>query len=383
MRRVRAVTVAGLLLAACAALTTAPGGAKAPGANGEVVFSRKVPALNDVATFVVNADGSNVRRLFPGASGAPHWSPDGSTVALTAGGNASVLVNPDTGSYRVLKRPDPSLDLTACFVWSPDAKRLACDGQSNSDPSRNGLYTILAATGQGLTRVTAITGGEDYPFDYSPDGTKIVFSRLDPGRPDNANDALFVVNVDGSGLHQITPWGFPDRDDGGSWSPDGSRILFSGIGESGSLYTVHPDGGSLTKVPLSIASSLAHDPGWSPDGTRIVFNLFDQTTQQQGLYTANPDGTNLRRLTRSPTFDGFPDWGSHPAVAARCLVPHVVGLTLARAKVRIRAAHCAVGRVTRRASSKRHPGKVLAQSPKAGTQLGAGRHVNLVVGAGA
>jgi hypothetical protein len=62
----------------------------------------------------------------------------------------------------------------------------------------------------------------------------------------------------------------------------------------------------------------------------------------------------------------------------RCDVPRVVGMTLLKAKRTIRAMDCSVGRI-RRARSRR-VGRVLSQSPRAGTVRKRGFRVNLVVG---
>jgi beta-lactam-binding protein with PASTA domain len=56
----------------------------------------------------------------------------------------------------------------------------------------------------------------------------------------------------------------------------------------------------------------------------------------------------------------------------------VIGLKLGRAKTRIRNAHCSVGRI-RRARSRR-VGRVIGQSPRAGTVRRRGFPVRLVVG---
>jgi beta-lactam-binding protein with PASTA domain len=60
-------------------------------------------------------------------------------------------------------------------------------------------------------------------------------------------------------------------------------------------------------------------------------------------------------------------------------VPRVIGLTLKRAKSKIRSKHCSVGKVTRRASSRR-VGRVIKQTPRPGTVKAAGFKVKLVVG---
>jgi hypothetical protein len=69
------------------------------------------------------------------------------------------------------------------------------------------------------------------------------------------------------------------------------------------------------------------------------------------------------------------------ARAPKCVVPKVVGLTLAKAKARLLKAHCKAGKVTRKFSSRKKKGRVIAQSPKRGT-LPSGSKVKLAVGRG-
>ena len=306
---VAALTMLGLVGAGGAAQS------KVPGPNGRIAFARFDPSLGDTVTFTMNPDGSHLRRLFPGASGNPRWSPDGSNVTVGArcvnGAEncAATIVDPDTGTFRQLKFPDPTLE-TFCSVWSADARRLACESHGISDPSRNGIYTIRTSDVRGLKRITSNPGGGDSPIDYSPDGKRLVFSRVDPNRPARANSALFVVNLDGSGVRRITPWGFSDDD--GSWSPDGTRILF---GTRGSLYTVHPDGSGLVRIDLATSGYLnAFDAGWSPDGAKIIFSLFTAASGQVDLYIANTDGGDLHQVTNDSPPEEKADWGPHPIV---------------------------------------------------------------------
>lgn len=309
------VTIAAAML--LVPVVSGPVQAKVPGPNGQIAFTRAVAGSEDNETFVANPDGTHMHQLLPGLhSESPHWSPDGTEIAVFSDGGlpcctiAAVIVNPDTGAAeRMLPMPDPAL-FTACFVWSADASRLACDGASESDPSRNGVYMIRSSDGGGLTRITDAEGGHDVPIDYSPDGSQIVFGRRGPDGECTTKSALYVVNVDGSGLRQITPPGFCDED--GSWSPDGSKIAFE---HRGSIFTVHPDGTGLAKIALKTSSlSFAGDISWSPDGTKMAFILVLHTgpnTFEKGIGTANADGTDVRQITSSPTFDHQADWGPH------------------------------------------------------------------------
>jgi Tol biopolymer transport system component len=307
-----------IVLCAGMALPASPAQAKAPGPNGRIAFSRGDRDDNTV-TYTANPDGSHLQQLFPGFSVGPRWSPDGSQVSIftacTDGEEncAATVVDPDTGAFRQFKWPDPTLETNCGGGWSPDGTRLACESFGVTDPSRNGIYTIRASDGRGLSRITSNPDGDDLPGDYSPDGQRLVFSRIDPSRPANANVALFVVNVDGTGVRRITPWGLPFFEDGGRWSPDGRTILFD---DRRSLYVVHADGSGMAKLPLVTHSfSRLQNPDWSPDGTKIVVSLFTATapgTEQAGIYTANADGSDLQPVTSSPTFDRTGDWGPHP-----------------------------------------------------------------------
>jgi hypothetical protein len=105
------------------------------------------------------------------------------------------------------------------------------------------------------------------------------------------------------------------------------------------------------------------------------------TASQAGNAQFNPAPDVARSFTiaqRPPPPAPPPPPPPPPPAQIRCVVPRVIGLRLGRARTRIVARHCAVGRV-RRARSRR-VGRVIAQSPRPGTRLGRGAHVNLVVG---
>src|SRR5436309_2329716 len=83
-------------------VNAAPAGAVVPGPQGRIAFARFDPLIGDDATYTANPDGSHLKRLFPGASGGPHWSPNGRLVEIGACADppvcdtAAVLVDPRT-----------------------------------------------------------------------------------------------------------------------------------------------------------------------------------------------------------------------------------------------------------------------------------------------
>ncbi|MDP9209713.1 MAG: hypothetical protein M3O65_14745, partial [Actinomycetota bacterium] len=295
MRRIPRLLLAVVLTAVVTAAAAPSAGAKVPGPNGRIVFGRFDPAIDDFHIFTANPDGTREAQLLPGAAECPRWAPDGSKVLVCLANPEGLIrpatVNPRGSGFRLLDNPDPTLNL-GCAAWSPNGARLACEGWDDVNVDRPaGIFTVRSSDGGGLVRVTANPYGDhDILGDYAPDGSRIVFLRVNPLRQQSA---LFVVNTDGTGLRRLTPWGFAE--DAGSWSPDGRWILFSN--PEGTLYVVHPDGRGLRQVTVDTGSSryFAFQPGWSPDGKRIVFSMHLESAGQEDIYTVRADGTGLKR----------------------------------------------------------------------------------------
>ena len=147
---------------------------------------------------------------------------------------------------------------------------------------------------------------------WSPDGRKLAFLRGNAGGARTpAHLSLFVINADGSRekwLARCDPSGCGAF--GGSrlsWSPNGSRILFS---RGGSLTVVNTRTSRLRRIttctglhPGSAGKKGCSDsdPAWSPDGSRTLFSrwLFSQNASE--LIVMHPDGSGLRRITRPQT----------------------------------------------------------------------------------
>jgi Tol biopolymer transport system component len=307
--------------------TGGPAHGKSPGPNGQIAFARFDHTLGHTVTYTANPDGSHQRQLYFGGSAFPNWSPDGSQVLIGAPCTdgtetcAATIVDPDSGTFRQFKWPDPTLETDCAGHWSPDGQRLACSGYGLTDPSRNGIYTIRSSDGGGLTRITSNPGGEDEGGDFSPDGKRMVFLRSNESGP----VGLFVVKLNGSGLRQITPPDFvPDFvDSGPSWSPTGNTILLTTRSDADhrlAIWVINADGSGLHQLPIMPAcggafsdpkSVSCFQPGWSPDGTKIIFTRISANGTQQNIDTVNADGSGLTQVTNSGGAQ-WPDWGTHP-----------------------------------------------------------------------
>jgi len=337
-RTLTSKTARGTLLTLCALLLLVGlarhAGATFPGTNGRIAFTQG--DQNGVAPtniITANPDGSGQQQLpLPDGIGVEFfsgavWSSDGSkllishTFRLDSTGQCCLpfrpaIVNPDGSGFTQLTVAYGPMDMD-CETWSVDQTRLLCAfGDQYA-----GVFGIRATDGGDPVRLTTNPdGAEDLATDVSPDGTRFVFVRYKPGaspqhNPDRTQQvALFVENLDGTGLQQLTPFGLalPHDFSSANWSPDGREILSTL--SNGRLFTVHADGTGLTPIPLQIGTGkyFAFQPHWSPDGTRIIFCAF--INSGEGIYTANPDGSGVKQVTfttnSAASFAG-PNWGTH------------------------------------------------------------------------
>jgi Tol biopolymer transport system component len=108
--------------------------------------------------------------------------------------------------------------------------------------------------------------------------------------------AAFVVSPDGSGLTNLTPDAFLERDP--MWSPDGRRLLVVRVDPSflfETLYVMNADGSDRTEL---VSGASLVDYRWSPDGSRIAFSLGHMVGSRlvSDLWVMRADGTAMMKL---------------------------------------------------------------------------------------
>jgi len=132
----------------------------------------------------------------------------------------------------------------------------------------------------------------DWAPSWSPDGSRIVFSSIREENDDATATDIYVMNADGTDPVNITNlrgWEFDPV-----WSPDGSKIVYFTIGP---MYIASVDGSSRS------ALGFGKWPDWSPDGSRIVYSVDDD------IIIVNVDGTGIFNFTNNPaSSDVWPSW---------------------------------------------------------------------------
>jgi TolB protein len=242
-----------------------------------IAYARTSPAGFQIHT--VNADGTGDTPITSGAAGAsdPSWSPDGNRLAFTRGGEIWAMDANGTNATQLTTGA-----LGGRPAWSPDGGRIAYVSFANG---RTDLW-VMAANGTGQTNLTATaTFSEDDPA-WSPDGTRLLFTQ---------GGDIWVMNATaGSGATKLTASPFADADP--DWSPDGTKIVYAAAsmaddGEGSAdvtyeIWVMNADGSS--PVRLTNDANPDWEPAWSPDGSRIVWTGLRPATPQ--LFTMAATG---------------------------------------------------------------------------------------------
>jgi TolB protein len=323
--------------AALLAATTAP----AEGPEFELVPTIAFTSSRDNPTgeiYLMNGDGTNLRRLTENMVGdaLPALSPDGKKIVFdsnrlrlpTEPGNTSdlFLMNTDGTEQTYLIRGSSA-------TWSPDSKYLVYHASASgtglpttTDPgaatSDSDIFVAnvddLLARVAGPQNITNSSDVIDNDPNWSPDGTKIAFTRHPAPAPDprNPSDAEIYV-IDATGLTQRTFNNYEER--APQWSPDGSRIVFMARvgtqpgtqrGYNFEICVMNADGTNF--VQLTDNAVFDGGPNFSPDGQKILFVRSlgpPGSGQGQELFSMNADGTNEMQLTNTPGSNTLARWG--------------------------------------------------------------------------
>ncbi|MEN9572405.1 MAG: hypothetical protein RL514_260 [Verrucomicrobiota bacterium] len=124
---------------------------------------------------------------------------------------------------------------------------------------------------------------------------------------------LFVSKRDGSQVRRLTD--APGYDAEGSYSPDGKLIVFCSLRHAyaaplspedkkklevdtayfGDIYLMNADGSNVRRL----TSTPGYDGGpfFSPDGQRVIWRRFNEKGDTADVYTMKLDGSDVRRLT--------------------------------------------------------------------------------------
>jgi TolB protein len=178
--------------------------------------------------------------------------------------------------------------------WSPDGQQIAVVA-----PGVNGRTDIFVgnSTGTVWTNITK-SSEREWEISWSPDGQSFAFTA----KSENPDDPIKVFSISPRGenrkqLLQLLDSSFTNVHSP-SWSPDGKRIVFMSADHNGNnqIYVTNIDGTNLNQITKDSDNQI--DPRFSPNGEWIIFRRETNKTERvSNFYLIRPDGTNEHQIT--------------------------------------------------------------------------------------
>jgi len=261
---------------------------------GEQCWGEQEFIPDSTGFWLINADGTKMRRIFPYKLLCPVWSPDGEWVAFVSG--AQILKMRFTGT---------TFDTTSLTqlttegrnflpAWSPDGEWIAYDNTTCGnalEPAPPNSCGLLVVRNNGTDRRFLVRGRMPH---WAPDGMHLAYIGLwSEIYRVSVSDTSEVVRL--TSFNQIDPYARDNRYP--RYSPDGGKIGFRSI--DANLWIINSDGTDLKK--LTTEREVFGGPfSWSPDGTKIVYTVFRSNNwgyENGTLWTLNPATGEKRQLT--------------------------------------------------------------------------------------
>jgi Tol biopolymer transport system component len=206
----------------------------------------------------------------PEDEGAPHWSPDGSSVAFSRESRTSHLFVADMQGHT--KRPlTQGPDWDSSPLCSKDGKWAAFLRRSSTEaPNPAKIYVMSLAD----SVVTPLDLGGLKPqterryLSWSPDDRELVLALSDP----NGNIDIYRVQREGNGAIPTRVTIDAGIDAEPTWSPDGNSIAYLHMGQGESEIWVVPAHGGIARC-VSQSHKMCEGPVWAPDSDHLAYRV--------------------------------------------------------------------------------------------------------------
>jgi TolB protein len=229
------------------------------------------------------------------------WSPDGSKIAFQSkrdGPLSQVFVMNADGSDK--RRLSDGNGFAGQPAWSPDSAMVAyVTGEQQTAGALREVYMVAVNEGA-PTKVSSIGGSLTNPI-WSPDGNSIVCVQ-----PVGDRDyKLLMMNRDGTNLRTLDE-GHVIR--APSFSPSGDALIYysvSNVGNDITLYDFETD--RTTSITKNQGDN--YSPTWSPDGSMLAWASTLSGSSQHKIVAARGDGSGRIEVSSGDGEDSFPTWG--------------------------------------------------------------------------
>jgi TolB protein len=161
-----------------------------------------------VAIFTMNADGGQLTQLTRPTNAEDHqpqWSPDGKKIAFVRSGSkgAIEMMNADGSN---LRRLTPYRIDASDPRWSPDGKRILFNTYAEATPGKSANLFTMRANGTHRVALTHYKGGtlQAFACDWSPDGTRILLRRMRYSGTNTEIGDFYILNLHNKHVIRLT-----------------------------------------------------------------------------------------------------------------------------------------------------------------------------------
>ncbi len=236
--------------------------------GSQMAFVRNSLGNNDSVMMIANADGSNERKLATRRYGEPYtypaWSPDGQTIAASAGSVELGDSFRDVVTVNVADGAETTLTTRKWYwigslAWLADGSGLIMSG----NPEKSHIYNQLW--------LLSYPSGEAHQI-----------------KSDSNNYALISLTAD-------------------------SRMLLAGHTELLTHLWIAPEGNAVRARRVTSGLGGYREIGWTRDG-KLAFTAFSNNSID--IYTREPDGAENKQLT----VNAGTNWGAEVSIDNRYIV---------------------------------------------------------------
>jgi serine/threonine protein kinase/dipeptidyl aminopeptidase/acylaminoacyl peptidase len=289
----------------------------------QLAFMRGEPETGTNALIVAGADGTGERRLaarkLPQFYEIPAWSPDGKSIAVSAGNTTAgkemsvVAVNVEDGTESPMTAE--KWMAVGQVVWLADGSGLVLSAV-DQDSRLQQLWHLSYPEGT-VRRLTndlnnysgismAAQTGDLVTVRY--DQSTNIWVTPATGGAQLSRSARNGLAIDSSQARQITSGAIKYY--GGTWTPDGKIVYSSDASGNRDLWIMDQDGSNQKQLTSDAGSNVS--PAVSPDGRYIVF-VSDRKEAKHNVWRIDIDGNNPKQLTtgshdRNPSFSPDGKW---------------------------------------------------------------------------
>jgi Tol biopolymer transport system component len=287
------------------------------------------PACDSGGTFYPSIDGKGTKVAFTSSCDlvtGGNTDQNQELYVMNIDGTGLLQLTVSTGGIGVY---NPSLGPNGQTIVFASDRDLVAGGNTDL----NSEIFLVNVDGTGLTQLTHTTGGDPNNFGgnshprLDASGHWVTFSSdrdLLPGRNTDGNHELFLVRVDGTVLRQLTsttggygvfsPGSLDSSDSKVIFDSDRDMVAGGNLDGNSDLFMMNVDGSNLVQLTNSTGGAGCLGPVWTPNTQRVTFwsdrdFVGNNADANYEVFRMNLDGSGLVQVTAGTGGFGAAPWG--------------------------------------------------------------------------